>query len=166
MAAQVLVPMARSDNVEQLLPYIEQVAEPGLKVIFLIHRRLSGFKELADQLLFIHSGVAPEFLPTSNNRSVSEERTAEEQLLRPCQVLQKKGVEVGISVYTGSLSGAVREYTQKHKDQAPLIIVRPASGNRLTTFLQKIPLYRLVREFNPQAPPPVLLFHLSRGMSR
>ena len=35
MASQILVPLRGSDQIEQLLPYIERVVQPGLHVISL-----------------------------------------------------------------------------------------------------------------------------------
>jgi hypothetical protein len=63
MAGQILVPLRVSDRIALFLPYVEQIAQPGMKVVFLVHLGLSRFKELTDQLLAIHTGIQPAFLP-------------------------------------------------------------------------------------------------------
>jgi hypothetical protein len=60
---KIIVPLRGSDRIEQFLPYIEQVAQQGMKVVFLVHFGVSHFKELTDQLLAIHMGIQPAFLP-------------------------------------------------------------------------------------------------------
>jgi hypothetical protein len=46
MAAKILVPVKRRDRIEEIVPYIEKVAEPSGSVVFLIHHPVSGFKWL------------------------------------------------------------------------------------------------------------------------
>jgi hypothetical protein len=43
---QILVPVKRRDRIEEIVPHIEKVAEPGGSVVFLIHHPVSGFKWL------------------------------------------------------------------------------------------------------------------------
>lgn len=63
MAGQILVPLSGSDRIELFLPYVKQIAQPGMKVVFLVHLGASRFKELTNQLLAIHTGIQPAFLP-------------------------------------------------------------------------------------------------------
>lgn len=37
MAAKILVPLKRHDRIEAIIPYIAQVTQPGMRVVFLIH---------------------------------------------------------------------------------------------------------------------------------
>ena len=46
MAAKILVPLKKHDRVEEIVPYIEKVAEPGASVVFLVHHPVNGFKWL------------------------------------------------------------------------------------------------------------------------
>ena len=43
---KILVPLKRHDQIEEIMPYIEKVAEPGAGVVFLVHHPVSGFKWL------------------------------------------------------------------------------------------------------------------------
>jgi hypothetical protein len=44
MPSQILVPLKRSDRVEQFLPYIDQVAQPGIQIVFLVPYGSAGKK--------------------------------------------------------------------------------------------------------------------------
>ena len=44
MAARILVPLKRHERIEQIVPCIEKVAEPGASVVFLVHHPVNGFK--------------------------------------------------------------------------------------------------------------------------
>jgi 23S rRNA C2498 (ribose-2'-O)-methylase RlmM len=46
MAAQILVPLKKHDRIEEIVPYIEKVTEPGASVVFLVHHPVNGFKWL------------------------------------------------------------------------------------------------------------------------
>jgi hypothetical protein len=46
MAAKILVPLKTRDQIEEIIPYIEKVAEPGASVVFLVHHPVNGFKWL------------------------------------------------------------------------------------------------------------------------
>jgi hypothetical protein len=43
MAEKILVPLKRHDRVEEMIPYIEKVTQPGTSVVFLVHHPASGF---------------------------------------------------------------------------------------------------------------------------
>ncbi|MEA2657634.1 MAG: hypothetical protein QOF64_212 [Candidatus Binatota bacterium] len=46
MAAKILVPLKKHDRIEEIVPCIEKVTEPGASVVFLIHHPVSGIKWL------------------------------------------------------------------------------------------------------------------------
>ena len=43
---KILVPLKKHDRIEEIVPFIEKVAEPGAGVVFLVHHPVSGFKWL------------------------------------------------------------------------------------------------------------------------
>ncbi len=45
-AEKILVPLKRHDRVEEVIPYIEKVTQPGMSVVFLIHHPVNSFKWL------------------------------------------------------------------------------------------------------------------------
>jgi hypothetical protein len=159
MPGQIIVPLRGSDRIEQFLPYIEQVAQPGMKVVFLVHVGVSRFKELTDQLLAIHTGIQPAFLPgQSSAEAVVEDtrRSARQGVLSASEVLRNRGVTVDVNVYAGRLRRVVKEYLEK--EEVHLVMMRPA-GNRLMGYLRKIS--RVPSFVKPPTVPPVLLLHPS-----
>ena len=42
MTGQILVPLRRGDRIEDVVPYLEQIARPGCKVTLLIHYSVEG----------------------------------------------------------------------------------------------------------------------------
>jgi hypothetical protein len=157
MAGDILVPMRRSDQIDDFLPYLEQVAQPGMKVVFLLRSDVDGFKNLADQLLAIHTGIRPDFLPAASSKEdVTEERrfSAERQLLPVCDALKKRGVDIRVNVYAGSLRRVVREYMQEKPVR--LVMMRP----RVSWIARHVcRVSRIVRRFNSVTFPPVILLH-------
>lgn len=159
MAGQILVPLSGSDRIELFLPYVKQIAQPGMKVVFLVHLGASRFKELTNQLLAIHTGIQPAFLPgQTSEQAVVEDarRSAEQRVLSVCEGLRKRGVTVDVSVYAGRQRRVVREYLEK--EDVHLVIMRP-NMDRLTACLRKIG--SLLRFFKPATVPPVRLLHPS-----
>ena len=65
MAIKILVPLRKHDRLDEIVPYIEEVAEPGASVVFLIRHPVSGFKWLQAYAAISHVGSRP--------RSPSEE---------------------------------------------------------------------------------------------
>ena len=45
MAKQILVPISRNDRVKEMIPYVERVAQPGMKVVFLVRYPVDSFDE-------------------------------------------------------------------------------------------------------------------------
>jgi nucleotide-binding universal stress UspA family protein len=165
MDGQLLVPLRGSDRIEQFLPYIEQIARPGVKVVFLVHLGTGRFQEIFDQLVAIHTGSAPALLsvrnadPESLNR---RSRLIREKILLRCEALRKRGVEISVGLFAGSLRTAVREFAQKENVQ--LVIMRGATRNWLARILRKVG--SVLHFFRPQTLPPVLLFHPSSFAGR
>ena len=157
MAKQILVCLRRSDRIEQILPYVEQIAQPGMKVVFLVHCGLSGFRELLDQLLAINVDNHPAQLPRKNNRNIWEDRkqSVREKVLAACAGLASRGIGIGVNVYAGRLGRVVQGYIAK--EDIRLILMCPHGGDRLRSLLRKIgPLAPL---FKPPIFSPVLLLH-------
>jgi hypothetical protein len=116
MNGHVLVVLRRGDDLDDVLPYVEEIAQPGLTITFLIDHSLAGLTEalnqafkpnhvIADQRL-IRSELAVES-PTVTTNGDQQTATAIRQELR------KQGVEIKIRVYTGSLKRILREYMEQ-----------------------------------------------------
>jgi hypothetical protein len=157
---QIIVPLRGSDRIEQFLPYIEQVAQRGMKVVFLVHFGVSRFKELTDSLLAIHTAIEPAFLPGQSEEAVVEDarRSAQQRVLSACETLRQKGVTVGVRIYSGRLRRVVKDYLEQ--EDVYLVMMRP-NLDRVAAYLCKIA--SVFRSFKPAPVPPVLLLHPSNA---
>jgi len=77
MARQILIPLSGTDRIEKVLPYLEQSAHVGVKVVFVVHYGLSGFRELMDQLLAHQQEGNGELLSQAGNRQISHDETGQ-----------------------------------------------------------------------------------------
>ena len=187
MAEQILVPLKRNDRVEEIIPYVESITQPGMQVVFLapyqvdrlminyqgdlksnsstaeIHdnemnwwrdRRISMETERRTRLA---EGL-PSTYPWEDRRCVPKERVFpvceypwenqkrhyQETIFPLCEPLRKKGCEVSVALYMGSLRKALKNYAL-NKDVC-LIIVRGVIGLWITRFIQgTIPFFGLFK---------------------
>jgi hypothetical protein len=162
VAGQILISLRGSDRIEQFLPYIEKVAQPGTKIIFLVHYGLTAFKELTDQVFSVCAGITTRAGNGDEEQLKRRTRSAEVAILPACVALREKGMEITVSVFAGPLHKVVRGYSQK--EDIDLIMMHPGAGNWVVRSLRKIG--SLSHFFRPQALPPVLVFHPSSIIGR
>ena len=162
-SGQIIVPLRGSDRIEQFLPYIVQVAQPGMKIVFLVNFGMSRFKELTDPLLAIHTGIQPAFLPGQSEEGIVEDarRSAQQRILFACQTLREKGVAVDVNIYSGRLRRVLKDYLEK--EDVYLVMMRP-NLDRVTAYLGKIG--SAFRSFKPATVPPVLLLYPNNIVGR
>jgi hypothetical protein len=155
---QIIVPLRGSDRIEQFLPHIVQVVQPGMHIVFLVNFGTSRFKELTDSLLAIHTGIQPVFLPGQSESGIVENarRSAQERAFAACQSLRQRGVTVAVNVYSGRLRRVLNDYLEK--EDVYLVMMRP-NLDRVAAYLGKIG--SAFRSFKPATVPPVLLLHPS-----
>ncbi len=114
MAKQILVPISRNDRVKEMIPYVERVALPGMKVVFLVRYPVDGFDE------YIRAGMVTGETGIPNPEKVrkigarysweGQQQSARQRVFPACHALQKKGAEVPVEGYAGSLRKAVKSY--------------------------------------------------------
>ena len=164
MQKQILVSLRRSDRIEEILPYVEQIAQPGMKVVFLVHCGFRGFQDLLDQLLAVNAGITPAHLPGKNTRDSWQSRKhfVREEVLCACTGLTNGGIKIGVNVYAGRLAGVVREFIAN--EDIDLVLMGPRAGDRLRNLLRKMgPLAPL---FKAPVFSPVLLLHPNHTVER
>ncbi len=130
MSGQILVPLKKDEPIEEIIPYLEEITRPGIRVVFLIHFPADGFTWLRDQLAVMQTETQAIF----GNRDLAsryswegQRRFAERKVLPARKALEERGVEVAVELHTDSLKRVMRRYTT-HGD-VHLIVMR--AGNRL-----------------------------------
>ena len=136
MAKQILVPLRKDDRIEEIIPYIKQVAQPGMSVVFLIHHPVNGFKGLRAYYGIMECGIENALALRRMEESYSVEarrRLAQQRVFHTCAALQQLGVKMAVELYTGSLRKTLRGYVLN--GNVDLIVMRPGFGLGITRLL-------------------------------
>lgn len=131
MSKKILVPLAQNDRAEEMIPYIEKVARPGMNVVFLMRYPVDGFIWAKEEYGIRAAAHARELV---NYYSWENSLENANRMVSPiCEALRAKGVEATVDVYAGSLKKAVRSHTAS--GDVHLIMQRAGIGQRFAGFL-------------------------------
>ena len=125
MDKKILVPLGQYDRSEEMIPYIENVARPGMKVVFLVRYRLDGIrlhKEEYGMKAALEAKNSVNYYSWEGNLE-----NAKKQVAPACEALRAKGIEADVDVYAGSLKKAVRSHTLN--GDVHLIMTRAGIGD-------------------------------------
>ncbi len=140
MAKQILVPLKRDDQVKAIIPNIERIAQPGMRVVFLLRYPLDGFQaHIRAGRVTGETGIpSPKKVRKIGERYSmdSQQQMARQKVLPACDALQKKGAEVTVDVYTGSLNDAVQSYTAN--GDVHLLMAHAGIGHLISRFLRNL----------------------------
>jgi len=132
MATKLLVPLKKHDRIEEIVPYIENVAGPGVSVVFLIHRRVSGLKWLQAYCGIAQCGLEKTLAVRRMIESYSLKTRVElarRRVFQTCEALHETGVKISVDVYTGSLRKTLKSYA--NNGDAQLLVMWPGVGQRI-----------------------------------
>lgn len=130
MAEELLVPLKKFARVHEMIPYIEKISQPGMKVIFLLpftaahlncwrDRRISLEADIQIRLaaglpprgLWQYRETLETDLPRCEYSWESEKRRYEEKLFPLCERLRQMGSKVAVNLYNrGDLRNVLRSY--------------------------------------------------------
>ncbi len=136
MPGQILVALRRNERLEQIIPYIERVAQPGMRVVFLIPYPVEAWLWLQDHSVTTESRREAMLAGKKiTERYCWEVQTtlADQKLFLAREVLHRKGVEIAADVYTGSLRKVIGDYTSK--GDVHLIMMCAGNGLPMMRFL-------------------------------
>jgi hypothetical protein len=108
MNKKILVPLRQYDRSEEMIPYIENVARLGMKVVFLVRYPVDGFiwaKEEHGMSAALEAKKLVDYYSWEGNLE-----KARKQVAPACEALRVKGIEASVDVYAGSLKRAVRSH--------------------------------------------------------
>ena len=137
MAEKILVPLRRDDRIEEIIPYIKQVAQPGMSVVFLIRHQVDGFKWLQAYCGIMECGIENALALRRMEESYALEtrrRLAQQRVFHACAALQQLGVKMAVELYTGSLRKTLRGYVLN--GDVDFILMRPGIGVGIMRFLR------------------------------
>jgi hypothetical protein len=124
MNKKILVPMKRDDRVEDFIPYVENVARPGMKVVFAVPYPVDGLRWSTAEsgLKAIEDGMRLARYYTWDTNL----KKAEDCISSALEVLPAKGIDVGVDLYAGSMSRAVQDYAVR--GDVDLVMTRAGIG--------------------------------------
>jgi hypothetical protein len=158
MAEKILVPLKRRDRIEEIIPDIEKVTQPGANVVFLVHHPVKGFKWLQAYCGIAQCGLEKTLTVRRMIESYSlkmRRQLAQRRVFRTCAALHSMGVNITVDVYTGSLRRTLRSYASN--GDAQLLVMRSGIGQRIMSFLQGIDVIGTI--FRRPTTSSVLLLH-------
>jgi len=166
MARQILIALRNQDRLAEFVPYIEEIAQPEMKVVLLIpfapNRDSSASSDgwvtrrPFEEAMFVRDLAASKLadLETRTARSLAQQKLlAEQKIVFAEERLRKRGVEIVADVYTESLRGVVRRYTRD--GNVHLIMKRPGWVDKLGQFLRRT--FSVSSSFTQPTLSPVLL---------
>ena len=125
MNKKLVVPLAQNDRTEEMIPYIDKVARPGMKVVFLMRYPVGGIKWPTKEPDTETASEVNELLDYYSWEANLKRAKAE--IAPAVEALRPKGVEVAVDVYAGSLKQAVRSHTRN--GDVYLIMTRAGTGD-------------------------------------
>ncbi len=155
MGERILVPLRGSDRIEDFLPYIKQIAQPGMKVVFLVHYDCAGFKALMDQLPIVYPGLMSTPLSGTCRKESDFLRLLQEEISKSCGALRNQGTDITVDVHTRPLHKVLRQWVQRQ--DVHLVVMRAGFYDRLMYQLRN-----LCPQFFKPCSPPVLLLHRAK----
>ena len=131
MNKKILVPLGQYDRTDEMIPYIEEVARPGMRVVFLMRYSVSGIKWPIKEPDTETASEVKELLDYYSLEANLKRAKAE--IAPVVEALGESGVEVTVDVYAGSLKKAVRSHTAS--GDVHLVMTRASMGQRIAGFL-------------------------------
>jgi hypothetical protein len=136
MGKQILVPLKKEDRMEDVLPYINEIVQPGTKVQFLIRYDADFETALRASRAVCEAEVRD---PAAFSRIAAmyswegQRLAAAAKVLPACKSLREKGAEVAVDVYTGSLRRMVRSYVAT--GDVHLVVTKSGIGSAIGNLL-------------------------------
>jgi hypothetical protein len=158
MAEKILVPLRKHDRVEEVIPYLEKVAQKDTRVVFLIRHPENGFKWLQAYCGIMESGLdnTAMLIKIMESYSVTARmQFAKQKVFQTCQALHRLGVKTEVEVYSGGLKKIIRRYLRN--GAVELVIMRPRVEFQIMRALKKT--FAQWRGLKRASVPPVLLLH-------
>jgi len=157
MSHQLLVPIKSRDRIEDLLPYLEDIARPEMTIVFLVHLGVNRFAQLTAQLLEVQSGLPANF---STDTSVAQSNLTH-RIEHIGRELRNRGVRIKVKFYSGRLLPILRQHSIR--DGRKLVIMRPGMSFVRRWVRSLLAALQLAK---PSPAMPVLLSHLSHVARR
>jgi hypothetical protein len=153
MAGQILVALKSQDRLSRMIPYIEGVAKPGMQIVLLVpFGPAAVFNASRDNFLPLTVEEAKFFGSLQEARFINraqpiaeQKRLAEHRVFLALEGLLKRGIDVKLEVYTGSLRRALKNYMLK--GDVHLVMKRAGRALMMMQFFRRaLPNFVLLKQ--------------------
>ncbi len=158
MAEKILVPLTKGDRIEEVIPYLEKVAQKDTRVIFLMRHPEDSFKWLQAYCGIMECGLDNALMLSRMIESYSvktRKQLAERKVFQTCQALHGLGVKTAVELYSGGVQKFLNEYART--GDVDLVIMRPKTELRITRAITRV--VARWSGLKRASIPPVLLLH-------
>lgn len=131
MTKEILVAMKSQDRIEDIIPCLERVAQPGTKVTFLLRYPVDGFIWAKEEGGTVAAALEAKKLAGYYSWEENLQR-AERKVSPAFEVLSRNGAEVAVDLYAGSLKKAISN--RALKGDVHSIMTRAGIGYWITSF--------------------------------
>jgi hypothetical protein len=108
MNKKILVTLGQYDRSDEMIPYIENVARPGMTVVFLVRYLVDGVGWRKEEYGMKAALKAKELVNHYSWEGNLE--NARKRVAPGCEALRARGIEASVDVYAGSLKKAMRSH--------------------------------------------------------
>ena len=141
MAKQILVALKSQDRLAHVLTYLDKVAQTGMRVVLLVpYDEASGALPMsqdssdapgpADSSRYAWKVILEQYSSEGERRQMAERKVYLAQ-----EALRRRGVEIGVNVYEGSLRDVVRNYLRKGEVQ--LVLTQRGLAAKISQALRR-----------------------------
>ena len=130
MARHILVPLKSTDRIEEIIPDIEEIGQPGMRVVFLMPYK----KDRKTTMEYAHE---------------EQTRLAEQKLYAACKTLYERGVDLIVYIYMNRLKRVLKSY--KRNGIPHVIVVPKGNGHPVRRLLSGFFAFFKRRSFSPVA---------------
>jgi hypothetical protein len=161
MAREILVWLRRHDRIEEILPCIEKITQPGMKVVFLILYPVKLWPWVRDHWVTTDSPreamVAGREIMAKYSWQAQKE-LADQKIFLARGVLQKKQVDVAVDLCVSRMRKAINDHSVDR--EARCVLFRTESRYHLINLIR-----RMLSHFGASkrsVSPPVHVLHLGQ----
>jgi hypothetical protein len=158
MEGKILVSLRRHDPIEEILPYIEKIAQPGMRVVFLIPYPVKLWPWFRDHWVTTESRREAMLAGKKIMNEYSWEAQkglADQKISLAIDVLRKRQVEVVVNVCMCRMRRAIKDHSVDR--EVRLILLQGGSSHPLVNRLRRT--LALFGAFKRPSSPPMLLLY-------
>jgi hypothetical protein len=161
MEREILVLFRRRDRIEEILPHIEKIAQPGMRVVFLVPYPVKLWPWVRDHWVTTDSSreamVAGREIMDKYSWEAQKE-LADQKIFLARAVLHKKQVDVVVNLCVSSMRRVIKDHSVDRK--ARWVLFRAENRYQLINLIRRT--LSLFGASKRPVSPPVLVLHPGR----